>query len=102
MQKATPIFPPDLEENVVEVDMTKLYVTVSVLAVASVGLTVSNVLLWRQTRRNKQYLEAMAELSNRLVNDTDCGSKAYALIIEGALEEDKQDPTDEGVHGEQP
>jgi hypothetical protein len=80
--KAARVYPP--EPDIVEVNMTKLYGTVAALVVASAGLTASNVFLWRKTKKNREYVEALGDYVSKLVTETSCGSAAYKAILEEA------------------
>lgn len=83
MQKATPIAPPMYDVgDIVEVDMTKLYLTVGALTVTTAGLAGVTTVLWRRVRREIEYREALSEYIQRLVNRTDCGYAAYQSFVE--------------------
>lgn len=94
MQKATPVPPPATDEEFVDVDMTKMYYAVSALGIATAGLTASTVWLWRKVRRTEQHVEALAEFTSKMVNDTECGKAAYATLMDGAVLEDEEEPVD--------
>jgi hypothetical protein len=87
MEKATKVYPP-VEDDIVEVNMTGLYTTVGILSVATIGLTAATSYLWRKTKRNQEYLEALAEYVSRLVDETECGRVAYQAIVDDSAEED--------------
>jgi hypothetical protein len=80
--KAAKVFPP--EPEIVEVNMTKLYGTVTTLVVASAGLTAANIALWRRTKKNREYVEALGDYVSKLVTETRCGNLAYQAILDGA------------------
>jgi hypothetical protein len=90
-EKATPIRPPMPESATVEVNMTAYVATTAALSVATAGLTAATVFLWRKTKRNTELLEAMGDYVAKLVNETDCGSTAYKLLVDGVREEDVVD-----------
>lgn len=92
-QKATPVRPPVHEPEIVDVDMTNVYTALGLLTFTASALGISTVLLWRKTRRNEEYLEAMREYVSRLVNETQCGHTAYRTLID-EIEEDDEPPVD--------
>lgn len=92
-QKATPIRPPAYESEIVDVNMTSVYTTLGLLTFSTVTLGVSTALLWRKTRRNEEYLEAMREYVSRLVNETECGHTAYRTLID-EIETEDEPPVD--------
>jgi hypothetical protein len=94
MEKASKVYPP-VEDDIVEVNMTGLYTTVGVLSVATIGLTAATSYLWRKTKRNQEYVEALAEYVSRLVDETECGKVAYQSIVDGATDEAPVDWSDE-------
>lgn len=93
-QKAAKVLPPPSEPEIIEVDMTSTYTVMGVLTVAVVGLTGTTAFLWRKTRVNAEYLEAIREYVSRLVTETDCGNKAYRSIVDGATGDDVVDVSD--------
>jgi len=93
MQKATPIAPPVIDEpSYVEVNMTALYATVGTLAVSTVGLAATTVVLWRRSKRNAEYLEALSEYTSRLVNQTKCGRQAYDSLVDEIEDDEATEP----------
>jgi hypothetical protein len=80
---------PENEPGIVDVDMTHVFTALGVLGVLTTGLTASTVYLWRKTKRNSEYLEALREYTSRLVLETRCGKMAYQSIVDGAAEEDR-------------
>lgn len=81
--KATPVHPPVAPEvDVIDVDMTHVYTILGVLSVSTVALSASTAWLWKKTRKNEEYLEAMREYVSRLVNETECGQTAYATLLD--------------------
>jgi hypothetical protein len=110
MEKATPVYPPgakitidadgkhitsrvlpELEPDVIEVNMTTYVVVTTTLAITTVGLTAAVVKLWRRTKRNTELIEALGDYTAKLVNETDCGSEAYQLLVDGAAADDVVD-----------
>jgi hypothetical protein len=94
-QKAAKVYPPvlDPEPGIIEVNMTTVYTTLGLLTATTAGLSITTAYLWRKTRRNEEYLEAIREYVSRLVTETKCGNMAYTSIVDGAAEEDALEDT---------
>lgn len=82
IQRAKPVYPPAPQQDIIEVDMTTTYVMLGLLGVGVAGLGASNFYLWRKTKKNGEYLEALREYVSRLVNETECGAMAYETLID--------------------
>lgn len=81
MQKATPVHPPEPTRNVVEVDMTQVYLYMGGLALSTAMLGVGTIISLKLQRRNREHIEALSEFTSRMINETDCGHKAYETLL---------------------
>ena len=92
MQKATPVTPPEPTRNIVEVDMTQVYLYMGGLALSTAMVGVTSWIGLKLQRRNREHIEALSEYVSRLINETDCGEKAYeSLLAEYEHDEERED-----------